>query len=70
MKKELIEVLLGILEHALFFVSPELKNFIHDMLKDLYAKALKTTNPFDNILVLLLAALLGLKKDDLEVNTK
>jgi len=65
MKTGLIEILISILEHITGIMSPELREMIRVALANLYQHAEQTKNPFDNIAILLVAALIGFSKEDL-----
>ena len=66
MKRGLMEILLMILSHLADVVSPEIREMIRATLANLYQHAEKTSNPFDNIAILILATLVGFSKEDLE----
>lgn len=66
MKGVLIRILLEILETMGTTVTPEIRELIRVALKDLYQRAEQTSNPFDNVAVMILAAIAGFSKEDLE----
>lgn len=49
----------SILSNIFTLISPELKGLVDGLVKDLYAKAQATPNPWDNIAVGVVATLLG-----------
>jgi len=61
--KILIQAFSGVLGKVLEVVTPELRKMVESFLKDLYQKAKATQNPWDDFLVELLAAVLGIKLD-------
>jgi len=65
MKTSLTEILIEILKNMTSIMSPELREMIRVALANLYQHAEQTKNPFDNIAILLLAALIGFSKEDL-----
>ena len=54
----IVATLLSALVGAL---SPQIKKLLDDFLNDLYQRAVKTTNPVDDILVKFLADMLGVE---------
>lgn len=59
--KLLIGSFSGVLGKILEAITPALREAIENFLKELYAKAKQTSNPWDDFLVELLAAVLGIK---------
>lgn len=60
LKSLLISVLMGIVS----IVSPQIKEFLHSMVKKLYALAKESKTPIDDIFVRLLANLLDVDLPD------
>ena len=55
----ILKLVLPVLPQILSLVTPVLRETLEDVVKDLYAKAKKTDNPLDDILVAVLAGLIG-----------
>lgn len=55
----MINILLAILEKVIKNISPEIREKMLELMKDLEAAAEKTPNPLDDIFVLILRILLG-----------
>jgi len=55
----MINILLELLGKLITGISPKIREAIFEFLKDLEAKAKETTNPIDDIVVLLLRILFG-----------
>lgn len=59
-----LRLALPILPQLLGLITPLLRKSLEDSIKDLRTKAKTTDNPIDDILVALLAGVLGLELDD------
>ena len=60
----ILKVLLPIIPSLLKLVTPAIKDSMEQGIKDLAAKAKATPNPWDDLLVVLLAGLFGINLED------
>ena len=56
-----LTLLLPIVQRVLVAISPEIRKQLENFAKDLWGKAQATPNPWDNVLVGILYAVLGLE---------
>ena len=57
-------MLLELLKKIISTISPQLREYIKDMLTKMEAKAKETDNPLDDVLVLVLRILFNVQEDD------